>query len=72
MNNNMMLMAQMLRTGGNPRALMQQMASRDPRMSQFMQMINGKTPQQLESIARNAAKERGVNVEDLMRQFGLK
>jgi hypothetical protein len=36
-----------------------------------MKMVQGKNPQQIEQIARNMAKERGVNVEDMMRQFGM-
>ena len=53
-------------------AMLQQMANQNPQVRQFMQMINGKSPQQLENITRNAARERGVNLEDLMKQFGLR
>ena len=68
----MAMMMQMMRSGGNPNAMLHQMAKQNPQVRQFMQMINGKSPQQLENITRNAARERGVNLDDLMRQFGLK
>ena len=71
-NNPMAMMMQMMRSGGNPNAMLHQMAKQNPQVRQFMQMINGKSPQQLENITRNAARERGVNLDDLMRQFGLK
>lgn len=71
-NNPMAMMMQMMRSGGNPNTMLQQMAKQNPQVRQFMQMINGKTPQQLENITRNAARERGVNLEDLMRQFGVR
>ena len=71
-NNPMAMMMQMMRSGGNPNAMLQQMANQNPQVRQFMRMINGKTPQQLENITRNATRERGVNLEDLMKQFGLR
>ena len=36
-----------------------------------MQMINGKTPQQLRQIAENVAKERGVTLEYVAQQLGI-
>ena len=52
-------------------ALLQQMAVQNPQAAQVMQMMRGKTPQQMEQIARNMAKERGTSVEDIARQLGL-
>lgn len=55
--------------------LMQQiagiMASGDPRINQLHQMMAGKTPQQLEQIARNMAAQRGTTVEDIARSLGI-
>lgn len=68
----MAMMMQMMRSGGDPNAILQQMANQNPQVRQFMRIINGKTPRQLENITRNAARERGVNLEDLMKQFGLR
>lgn len=58
----------MMRTGGNPTALMQQMMSSNP---QLQQIAAGKTPDQLMSIAENMCRERGTSVDNVLRQFGI-
>ena len=64
-------MMQMIRSGGNPMYLLQQMAAQDPQVSQAMRMIQGKSPQQLRSMAENMAKERGVSLEGMANQMGI-
>lgn len=64
-------MMQMMRSGGNPMYLLQQMAAQDPQVSQAMRMIQGKSPQQLRSMAENMAKERGVSLESIANQMGI-
>ena len=71
MNNPLMAMMQMAKTGGNPMQMLQQMAGRDPQIRQVMQMMNGKSPQELRQMANNMARERGTTVEDVARQLGL-
>lgn len=71
MSNPMMAMINAMRTGGNPMALAQQMAGQNPQMRQFMQMVQGKTPDQLKQMAENVAKERGVSINDVARQLGI-
>lgn len=51
--------------------MIQQMAQSNPQMAQAMQFIQGKSPQQLQQIATNMAKERGTTVEQIARQMGL-
>lgn len=58
----------MMRNGGNPDALMQQMMSSNP---QLQQIAEGKTPDQLMSIAENMCRERGTSVDNVLRQFGI-
>ena len=58
----------MMRNGGNPTALMQQMMSSNP---QLQQIAAGKTPDQLMSIAENMCRERGTSVDNVLRQFGI-
>lgn len=70
-NNPIMAMVNMMRTGGNPMALMQQMAKSNPQVNQVMQMMNGKSPAQLKSMAENIAKEQGTTVEQVAQQLGL-
>ena len=71
MNNPILQMMNVMRSGGNPMALVQQIAGQDPRMRQFMQMVNGKSPDQLKQMAENVAKERGVSLNDVARQLGI-
>lgn len=71
MSNPLAAMAQLAKTGGDPMQMVRQMAGRDPRMRQFMQMINGKSPLQLRQIAENMAKESGTTVEEIARTLGI-
>lgn len=58
------------RRGGNPVQLMQQMAGGSPQIAQALQIINGKSPQQLQQIATNMARERGLDVSQIMQGLG--
>ena len=71
MNNPIMALVNAARSGGNPMQLMQQMAMQDPRIAQAQQMIQGKSPQQLRTMAENMARERGTTVQDVARRLGL-
>lgn len=71
MNNPIMALVNAARSGGNPMQLMQQMAMQDPRIAQAQQMIQGKSPQQLRTMAENMARERGTTVQDVARGLGL-
>ena len=71
MNNPMMQMMGLLRSGKNPNAILQTMAMNNPHVRQVMQMMHGKTPEQLRQMANNMAAERGTTVEDIARQLGI-
>ena len=71
MNNPFMQIMGLLKSGKNPNAILQTMAMNDPQVRQVMQMMNGKTPAQLEQMARNMAKERGTTIEDVARSMGI-
>ena len=72
MNNPMQMISSMMRGGGNPQQILQQLMQQDPRVGQAMQMIQGKSPQELRQMAENLAKERGVDLNALMQQFGMR
>lgn len=57
-----------LRGGGNPDALVQQILNSNP---QLRQIASGKSPDQLMSIAENMCKERGTSIDDVLKQFGI-
>ena len=68
---NMMQLIQMARGGGNPMQMLQSEAMRDPRAAQAMQMLQGKSPQEIRRMVENMCKERGTTPEAVARQLGL-
>ena len=68
----MMQLLQMMQSGGNPMMMLQQMMGSDPRAEQAMKMIGGKSPAQLRQMAQNMAQQRGMSLEQIAGQFGLK
>lgn len=71
MNNPVMMLLNMARSGGNPMQLLQQLAGRNPQAAQVMRMMQGKDSKQLRSMAENMAKERGTSLEQVAQQLGL-
>ena len=57
-----------MRGGGDPNALMQQVIKQNP---QLHQIAAGKSPEQLMSIAENMCKERGTSIDAVLKQFGI-
>ena len=70
MNNPLQLIG-MLQNANNPMALMQQMLGSNPQCQQVMQIVQGKSPAQLEQYVRNLAKGQNINISQLANQFGL-
>lgn len=71
MNNPLLSIMSAARSGRNYNQMIRNLAMNDPQIGQAMQMIQGKTPDQLKQMAMNMAKERGVSVEDVARGLGL-
>ena len=71
MNNPVLALVQAMQLGQNPINLMQQFAGNDPRMGQFMQMIQGKTPQEIRSVTQNVASELHVDLDQMLRDLGI-
>lgn len=71
MINPMMQMVGMLRSGKSPQQFLMQMAQNNPQVKQVMQMMQGKSPEELRRMADNIAAERGTTVEDVARQLGI-
>lgn len=70
-NNPVMALVQAMQQGQNPMALMQAMAQQNPQAAQVLRMMQGKNPQQLQQMAQNMAKERGVDINQMLRQLGI-
>lgn len=43
----------------------------NPLFHRAQQMAQGKTPQELEQVARNLCQQRGININDAMKQFNM-
>lgn len=67
-NNPMVQMINVMRNGGNPEALIQQMLGANP---QLQQVIAGKSPQQIMQTAETMCRERGTTVNAILSQYGI-
>lgn len=71
MNSPMFNVINIIRNGGNPYALLSQMSQQNPQIGQALNMMSGKSSQQLQQMAMNMAKERGVDLDSLARSMGI-
>ena len=69
---NPMQMIRMLQSSGNPMQAMMNMANQNPMLRSAIQMMNGKTPQQMEQTVRQIAQQRGVDLDQLAHQMGVR
>lgn len=70
-NNPILQMMGMLQNSKNPMSVIQKLAGQNPRLQQVMNITQGKTPQQMQQMAENLAKEKGVNLQEFMKQMGI-
>ena len=63
---------QALQKGANPNQLMMQLAQNNPAVRHAMQMVNGKTPDQIRDMAQQMARQRGVDLNQLSKQLGIR
>lgn len=68
---NLVSLMQMMQGGGNPMQLARMFASQNPQAAPAMQMIQGKSPTQLQETFYNLCKSRGINPQDVARQCGV-
>lgn len=68
---NILNLMQMMRGGGDPMQVVQTFARQNPEAAPAMNLIRGKTPQQLEQTFYNLCKSRGVNPQDVANQCGI-
>ena len=69
---NPMQSIQAVQKGGNPNQLIMQAAQQHPAVKQAMQMVNGKTPEQVRDMAYQMAQQRGVDLNQLAQQLGIR
>ena len=72
MNNQIQQINAMLNQGINPHQIAMQLAQNNPAYRRAMQMINGKTPDQIFDMAQQMAQRQGVNLQQFAQQLGIK
>lgn len=69
---NPMQLIQMLQGSTNPMQMLMGMAQNNPALGQALQMVNGKTAAEMERMAYDMAKQRGVDLNQLAKQMGIR
>ena len=69
---NPMQIIQAVQNGANPNQLMMQLAQSNPAIRMAMQMVNGKTPDQIRSMVQQRAQQMGVDLNQFEKQWGIK
>lgn len=69
---NPMQIIQAVQRGANPNQLMMQLARTNPAVRQAMQLVNGKTPDQIREMAQRRANELGVDLNQMVQQWGIR
>lgn len=59
----------MLSGKSNPMELMAQQFQSNPLFQRAQQMAEGKSPEELEQVARNLCQQRGIDIDAAMKQF---
>ena len=68
---NPLQMLQALQKAQNPKALLQQLSGNNPQLKRVVEVMNGKSPKELEQYVRNTAKTQGVDLNQLAQRMGL-
>lgn len=66
---NPMQLFQMLRGGGNPVSMMQQMFGTNPMFQRAMQMLQGKDHNAQMEVLNNICKQKGISLQQLKQMF---
>ena len=69
---NLMQIMQLMQGGMDPSRMLQQMIGSDPRANMALQLLQGKNQAQLRQMAQNMAQQRGMSLDQLAEQFGLR
>lgn len=64
-------MISIMKSGGNPQAIVQQMMGQNPEFDDLVNSLNGKDQSQVNDMISNLAKEKGVDLHQLVNQLGV-
>ena len=60
-----------LQKAQNPMQLLNQLAEQNPQLKRVMEVMNGKSPQELREYVQNVAQTQGVDLKQLAQRMGL-
>ena len=61
----------MLQNARNPYRLLQQLSQNNPKLQRVMEVMNGKSPKEIEQYVRNTAQTQGIDLNQLAKKMGL-
>lgn len=70
-NSPFMKVANLIKSGGNPQAMLAQMMGGNSEMGQLMQMVNGKSPAQLGEEIKALANQKGLDINQMTKAIGV-
>ena len=65
-------LAQIAKQGQSIYPALMQMSRGDPRMMQALQMMQGRSPDQVRQMVLNMARERGIDLNQMAQMYGLR
>lgn len=68
---NPLQMLGMLQKAQNPFGVLQQLSQNNPQLKRVMEIIQGKSPKELEQYVRNTAQTQGIDLNQLAQKMGL-
>ncbi len=71
MNDIAKIVASQIQRGMSPNAILSQMAHRDYRVAQVLEITRGKSNEEMRRYAENLARERGLDLDSFVRSLGI-
>ena len=68
---NPLSMLNMLQKAQNPKMILNQLSASNPQLKRVMEVLDGKSPQEVKQYVQNVAKTQGVDLPRLAQQMGL-
>lgn len=65
-------LAQIAKQGQSIYPALMQMSRGDPRIMQALQMMQGRSPDQIRQMVLNMARERGIDLNQMAQMYGLR
>lgn len=69
---NLLQLMPMLQNSNNPMAMLSQLMGNNPQFNQVMNILQNKSPQEMEQYVRNMYQSQGIDINQVASQIGLK